>query len=474
MWILDHLLTVVGFALCVFLIARILGSQRAPGTTLAWLLAILLIPYVGVPLYLLFGGRKLRRMVRHKGLLYEPSGSTSGKGQPAEGVGQQAWSGIADGPIARPTERVLAQMGIPPARDRNRIELLGDGTAAYVALMELIEQATESIHLMTFILGRDDVGRAVIDALARKARQGVRVRLLLDSLGCLKTRGKFVQPLREAGGEVGVFMPILPLRRKWSANLRNHRKLVVVDGRTAIAGGMNLAHEYMGPTPDPNRWIDTGVAVDGPAVADLDAVFARDWEFATNRAIDVAGPVAPAAENAPVQVAASGPDAPEDVFDDALMVAIMSAGQRIWIVTPYFVPDDALMKTLILQARLGRDVRLLVPARSNHRVADLARGRYLRQLTAAGATVHLCRRMVHAKLMVFDDQVAVIGSANVDLRSLYLNFEIALLLYGAEEVAEATHWIEHLMALSDVFVPEPVPFFGRWGEDLAALVAPLL
>jgi len=169
---------------------------------------------------------------------------------------------------------------MPPGRSGNRIEFLPNGEAGYAALASLIERSQRSIHMMTFILHRDETGRAIVDLLARKAAEGVEVRLLLDALGCFLARGRFVDPIRAAGGKVEVFMPVLPLRRKWSANLRNHRKMAVVDRKAALVGGMNLAREYMGPLPNPQRYLDVGVVLRGPAAVDFDVIFASDWSFA--------------------------------------------------------------------------------------------------------------------------------------------------------------------------------------------------
>lgn len=470
-WIGTHLLTVFGFGLCAFLIAKLFREHRAPPVTIAWLLGIVLVPYVGVPLYLLFGGRKLRGVEGHKAVLFPPPKTTPHTSK-----------------LATATERVLTTAGQPPARAGNRVEFLPDGQSAYHGLVNLVEKAERSIHLMTFILGADETGRSIIDLLAKKAAAGVDVRLLLDALGCFRTSGRFVDPLRQAGGKVGVFMPVLPLRRKWSANLRNHRKVLIVDETTAVVGGMNLANEYLGPEADPARWLDTGAVIEGPAVADLSRMFAGDWNFATNDSLSaadideldaVADDGEASALKSPsggqlVQIAASGPDTPRDAIYEATFAAMAEARERIWLVTPYFVPDETLFKALTVQSRLATDVRIIVPARSNHLLADLARGHYLRELAAQGARVFLCPRMVHAKLMLFDRRVAAVGSANVDARSFYLNFETTALLYSPPAIAAVEHWMEQRMAESRAPSTAPIGLWRGAAESAASLVAPLL
>ena len=272
---------------------------------------------------------------------------------------------------------------------------------------------------------------------------------------------------------------MLPLRRRWSANLRNHRKMAIIDGEIGMIGGTNLAREYMGPAADPARWIDTNVVLRGPALADLERVFAGDWRFATGEDLQLKdGPRAPCEEGSPgmrTQVVASGPDVAGDPLYDAILSLIHEARKRVWIVTPYFVPDEGLFKALMLQSRLGRDVRIVVPGRSNHPVADLARGRRLRRLQGVGARVFAHpTRMIHAKQIVVDDDIAVSGSANLDMRSLYLNFEVDVFVYSPEKVAEMANWASGLMSQCVESGLTTPGYFRRWAEDLGWLVSPLL
>jgi cardiolipin synthase len=385
----------------------------------------------------------------------------------------------ADGRHGWDVERVLAAAGMPPVREGNAITLHWDGASAYDELLRLINGAEHTIHAMTFILGRDEVGRAIVDALARKAREGVQVRLLLDSLGCFYTRGKFVQPLRDAGGQVGIFMPMLPLRRKWSAHLRNHRKIVVVDGEVAMIGGMNLSRNFMGPGQDPDRFLDAAVFVRGAAVHDADNIFVSDWAYATEENIPPAPLKAakPAEPPAPalLQVVASGPDVQEDVLLDAFLIAAMDVRARIWIVTPYLVPDEAIIKALALQARMGRDVRLIVPKRSNHLSADLARGPAIRELVRAGASVYAYPNgMLHSKGMLFDNRIAMTGSPNLDMRSFYYNFESTLLHYSPAEITAVETWMTSLLNECEPVDAKRPNVFREWLEGLAMLISPLL
>ncbi len=462
-YLFQHIETLLGFFLAVILLARVFREHERPSTSIAWFWVIVVVPYIGVPAYLLFGGRKLRHRADRKKKLYAKDSSLESKG----------------GKHRCDSEQVLVSSGLPPARDGNEVRLLADGLDAYSALREMIQNAEQSIHVMTFILGRDSVGREMIQRLCQKAQSGVQVRLLLDALGSYRNRGRFLAPLLQAGGQVGIFMPMLPLHRKWSANLRNHRKIVIVDGQTAMLGGMNLAGEYMGPTPDPTRWIDADFQVRGPAVRDLSDIFNQDWYFATGqhpaRIDHSAHPANQSHSKVRAQVVASGPDVEGDPFYDAVLATLYDAKERIWIVTPYFVPDDGLFRALMLQSRLGRDIRIVVPARSNHWITDLARGRYLRQLHRSGVHVFVHpKRMIHAKLIVVDREVAISGSANLDMRSFYLNYEVAMFLYSSAMVEQVAHWIDALIHECRKAPASKPGHLRQWGEDLAWLASPLL
>ena len=466
--VLAELLTIAGFLLAVFLVARLMSEKRAPANTFAWLLIIVLVPWVGVPMYLLLGGRKLRRLAERKSRL-----------RPTLPVGKTPASPHSDSPIIHTT----VSAGAPPPVVGNSIRFITNGEDAYHQLEQQILQAKTSIHITAFILGRDDTGRRVVKLLAKRAAEGVRVRLLLDSVGSMFSRGRFVNPLREAGGQVGKFMPVLPFTSRGSANLRNHRKVAVFDHCRAIVGGHNLAHEYMGPTHFARRWQDFGAVIEGPGAALINEVFIADWCFATRdsaEALHAEIPPECATEirgQCELQVVASGPDVPGDPLYEGIIAMIQEANRSIWIVTPYFIPDDVLLRSLIVKARSGKNVTLITPRSSNHPVADFARRHYIRELQRAGANVLLFGQgMLHSKAMIVDDNVAMFGSANFDLRSLFVNFEIGVLVHSQPDVRAMKTWATDLAARCHVPKPERrrLRVVSNVAEDLSRLLAPLL
>ena len=320
----------------------------------------------------------------------------------------------------------------------------------------------------------------LLERLTTRARDGLTVRLLIDDLGSWRLPRRKLAPLTQAGAQVAFFMPVFHVPFRGRANLRNHRKLIVVDGQTCLTGGMNLALPYIGPPGSSRLWRDFAVVVEGPAVSDLEAVFESDWRFATHAVqASVRGHEAldlepDAGGTATAQVVASGPDVVGDPLYESLLALIFGARRRIWIVTPYFVPDEMLARALSLAARRGVDVRLIMPIRSNHVTADLARASYLRDLHNAGGSVLLyTAEMLHAKVVIFDDQLAVIGSANMDMRSLFLNYELSLFVWSPHEVARVAGWAKGLMAHTHRELPK-----SSWtleiAENVVRLLSPLL
>ncbi len=463
--LLPHLLTVAGFLLAFFAIARLMSERKQPGNTFAWLFAIAFIPYIGVPLYLIFGGRKVKKLAAEKAQLCP--------------ILPDAPAAAAEKTFAA---RVLTLNGACPPVGGNRVSFLTTGEESFERLEYGIRNAKHSIHIMTFILGRDAVGKRIVKLLAQRAREGVKVRFLLDGLGCFMSSRGFCDPIREAGGEVVRFMPVMPLQTPKSANLRNHRKIAIFDHQVAAVGGRNFAIEYMGPTPLKRRWRDFGGVIEGPAVRVLDQIFLADWAFATGQPLaklleELPAEIPAAAGHSEVQLVASGPDVSGDPIYEGILSLVQQAEKSVWIVTPYFIPDEVLQRSLMVQARAGIDVRVVVPAKSNHPITDLARRYYLRNLQAAGVKVLLYQPgMNHAKMLLVDEKTGLFGSANMDLRSLFLNFEVGAVTYSPPEAKAIAAWMQEVFEQSKPMVErrKRPRLWPTVGEEIARLLAPLL
>lgn len=447
----------LAFAAGFVMLGLVLRQRRSPQSALAWLTFAALLPYLGVPLFLLFGRRKVRpaRGTRIAASTPEPDAGGSRGGR---------------------LERLLCSYGLPPATGGNRLRLLTRGEATYAALVDLIEAARRSIAITMFILHPDPVGFDILERLTRKAGEGVRVHLLLDGIGSFTTRSAHLAALRAAGGQVAFFDPLRRPASWGRINLRNHRKIVVVDESRVLSGGINLAAEYIGPEPRTDRWTDLAFVVEGPAVRDHLDLIAADWRRATGRSGPEPREAAPPVdgEDAWIQVVGSGPDLAEDVLPAGILETIFAARERLWLVTPYFIPDPIFSQMLSIAARRGVDVRLLVPAVSNHRVADWVRGPYIRELERSGGRVLLFEKgMLHAKALLADESLALLGSANFDTRSLYVNYEVTTIVYGSGDVSGVRAWMETLMAGSRGGLPAAGPVRELF-EGTVRLLAPLL
>jgi cardiolipin synthase len=452
-----HWLTLHGFitalASLVYVVhSHVMQQRRQPTAAIAWMLFILLLPYLALPAYLVFGSRKIAR----------PGALPPTENPPCSATGNWA------------TNTLLA-LGQPAPAHYTDLTLHADGAAALNALMATLDSAQSSIDLCTFILARDTLGDAVVERLCRKARSGVRVRLLLDGMGALMTRPPRLKRLVEAGGAYALFVPPLRSPLKGRTNLRNHRKILLVDadqdnGRL-WSGGRNLAAEYFTGQPGTAPWHDLSFNVRGPIIQQTRALFEHDWCFANALPCDPpfwppASKHPPLAENDGAQLVASGPDQADDTLYTLLVSAAYRAEHNIALVTPYFVPDAALLMAMCLAARRGVRIDILLPARSNHRLSDMARGRALGALAQPGAHVLLGPRMLHAKLAVFDDTLALAGSANLDSRSLFINYELMLAFHKASDVRQFGAWLARERTRATPFQPAPPGLLRDMAEGL--------
>jgi len=422
-------------------------------------MAIIFIPYLGVPLYLIFGGRKMISKAETKTKLSIAKSKTC-----CDAYIRKAY-------LFEPGD------GIFPPSAHNHIKLLPEGEQAFQSILDLIENARHSIYIATFILGKDETGSAIVHALAKKASKGIEICLLLDALGSVRISRKFLLPLLKAGGRVAFFMPMIHWPFRGRANLRNHRKMIICDNQTAVIGGMNLASEYMGPQESVGRWQDLSLSVQGPVVDHLSDIFRSDWKFASKATLSYNSTTTQALESdstGVTQLIASGPDVRKDSLRNALLAAIFRANRRIWIVTPYFVPDELLLEALCIASGRNVEVSIIIPQTSNHRLADLVREGYLTRVQEAGSGVWLYEpHMLHAKAILVDDTLAIVGSANADMRSMLLNYEIALCMHDSDAIRQLETWMLGLKQDCSPRKLQPKSSFGLI-ESVGRLFAPLL
>ncbi len=433
-----HSLAIVISLLIYVLTTRLERTRRPPSIAIAWVLSLIALPYFALPAYLIFGRRKVRRKASRASGIPAPS---------------RHWA-----------EELIESFGLPGAAPA-AVRLHQDGAESAAALFATMSSARSRLDICTYILGNDAFGREVTLRMMAQARAGVQVRLLIDGVGAIQLPRSCFRQWQEAGIETAVFSPLFARKTQGPRNLRNHRKLAIADGARLWAGGRNLAAEYFTGQNGVPAWRDLSFDLDGPAANAAAGQFEADWVAAGGKpAAGVpaasAAPAAASAAAAPdpaagrAQFLPSGPDQAEDTVQALLIDACFRARQRIIAVTPYFVPDAGLETAMRLAARRGVKIDLCIPATSNHRLPDFVRHRALRALSEVGVGIHLLPFMNHAKAVVFDSSLAVSGSVNLDSRSLLLNYECAVVFYGAGEIDWLAHWIQAL-------IPESQPFEGR-------------
>jgi cardiolipin synthase len=459
-WLTLHGLVTLIAVFIYVVTSHVLRQRRHPTAAIAWVLFILLVPYVALPSFLTFGSRKQTR----------PRGQPLRLAPPAPGdpEDERMW--------AVQTAIALDQ-GAPSSFDDLHVH--ANGAAALHALWQVIDGARHSIDLCTFIIGPDAIGRELIARLAVKARAGVQVRVMIDGLGRLMAGQPKMDSLIAAGGTVTRFVPPLHWPLKGRTNLRDHRKLTIADAGLATqrmwSGGRNFATEYFEGETGKAAWHDLSFDLRGELVQDAHALFEHDWAFANGQPDERPRGSRPARvmsiqPGQGAQLIASGPDQSDDTVYAMLVTAAYRARSRIALVTPYFVPDAGLLMALCMAARRGVVVDLLLPARSNHHLSDLARRRALCTLADAGGRIWFAPQMLHAKLIVIDDQLALAGSANLDGRSLFLNSEMMVAFHEEAGVDEFANWFEAERATAYRTLPKRPGLFGDMADGLVLWV----
>ena len=463
-------LALVNIGLVAVTIVWILTVKREPTSAIAWCLLVLFLPVVGLVLFVLFGYQSvhvpLKRKRQHAAAFRERPPAPEG---PAAAEGFEGLAGLA------------RRLGAPPMSEGNAVELYHDGATAYDAMLDAIARAERHVHIQFFITRADESGERFMRALADRARAGVEVRFLYDAVGSWRLHSRVLKIVTDAGGQALPYLTLLnPLRRRVQINLRNHRKALIVDGKVGYTGGLNIGDEYLGRARFFGPWRDSFVKVEGPAVWGLQRVFAEDWDFSADEDLsaDAYYPLHKPAGSAKVQVAWSGPDQDIKVIREVYFAAIMRAHRRVWLATPYFVPDAGLFDALCLAARLGRDVRVLCPFRPDKWLPHLAGRYYWSELMRAGGKVYqYTNGFMHAKILMIDDVWSSVGTANFDNRSLHLNFEVTCLIESAEvqnelERAFLRDFADSIRVTPAVYTHRP--FVAKMAENACRLLSPVL
>ncbi|QOC22045.1 cardiolipin synthase [Wenzhouxiangella sp. AB-CW3] len=454
----------IGFATSLH---ALMGTRTAPGTV-AWVVSLNAIPYLAVPAYLVFGRDQIEDYVQLRrervSLLNRSLESHLVELAPF----RSEWS------ESDPKLRALEQLAHIPFVDGNQAELLVDGKAIFASIFDGIDAAQDYLLVQFYILRDDKRGRELQQQLIRKAREGVRVYVLFDSIGSLDLSRSYISELIEAGVEVRSFLRHKSWIDRFQLNFRNHRKLVIADGKVGWIGGLNIGDEY-----ESEGWRDAHARIEGPAVLNLQLSFLEDWRWVTEDLPAVSWQPHPVSDaGVPILIVPSGP---ADEFETAsLMVQqfIHLAEERIWISSPYFVPDEGVVGALKLAALGGLDVRVLIPERSDSRLASLAAYRYMDALSAAGVRIFRYQPgLMHAKVFLIDDRGGAVSTVNMDNRSFRLNFELTALVADPTFAGQVERMFENDFASSREMVENEVadmPLWIRLASRAANLFAPAL
>jgi len=492
--VLVTILTVAEIVYVVVLATWILLEKRPPVSTLAWILALVALPYVGFVVFFLLGPRRLvRKRLKHR--------RARGKAQQSGAVRQgreaqktlSAQSSAVD-PRVLQLERLATAAGEPPSDLCERVRILHDAASTYDAIEAAVAAAKHHVHVAYYIFDSGRAGTRLCDALVERAKAGVTVRVLVDDVGSSGMSRAMVKRMRASGIKFARFNPVTFRRIRSRFDFRNHRKIVVCDGTVGFTGGINVCDDYVAEAEatlrrekrrrtrrgQPAPWRDTHVMLEGDAVRWLQLTFLEDWHYATGyvpREPSYFPPPTGKGERR-VQIVASGPDRELEPIQKLYFSAITLAQSRVYVTTPYFVPDDSILTALTTAALRGVDVRILVPRRSDSLIVTAAARSYYDVVLGAGVRVYEYQpTMIHAKTLVVDDFFAAIGTANMDNRSFRLNFEVTAVVYDKEQADElAAQFRKDLAQAREIkkHAREHLPLRWRFAEAGARVLSPLL
>lgn len=466
----------------VLLLAGVLFLERRDvGNTWAWIMVLVFLPIVGFFIYL-FLGRNLKQKNFYQLTEEEQNAIASEVEQQLVAMND---SEIQSSVLLKKNAELI-RMNLKSASALisydNDIVIFNDGHEKFDALVEDIKSAKKEINIQYYIIQPDALGRRIRDALTERAKAGVRVRLLYDEVGSKKTSPKFYDELRAAGGEVEVFFPSLFRLVNFRVNNRNHRKLVIIDGEVGYIGGFNVGDEYLGLDKKFGYWRDTHLRITGKAVNHIQIKFILDWHQAGNNKPGEWGEYSFHIEKntgtSPVQIVSSGPNSETEHLKNMYIKLILSAKKSVYIQTPYFIPDRSFMDACKIALLSGVDVRIMIPSKPDHPFVYWATWAHVGDLLDYGAEILLYENgFLHAKTIVVDEEVASVGTMNIDSRSFHLNFEVNAIIYDEKVAKQLQELFLKDIELSSELTPERYEersLLIKFKEGISRLLSPIL
>ncbi len=437
--IFSNMFSITWTLIIIFIALAIFFENRNPASTAAWLIVLVFIPLLGFILYIFFGTDIRKQKVFRKISAREPyTDNRAGIEEKIHAVEREKVFSGEDSDMGQKVSSLLLRNSTYPFTANNHSEIFASGILTFKQMMQDMEEAKDHIHLEFFIIKDDSLSNRIKDILIKKAKEGVKVRVIYDGFGARYIKGRYIRELTHAGVEVKPFLPIIfPFLNRYS-NYRNHRKIVVIDGKIGYTGGVNIADEYLGHHPRFGVWRDTHMKIEGEGVYILQDIFLRDWYFVSDEKVmeeDRYFPVLAYYGDEIVQIAPSGPDSDWESILQAYFMIIAMAKKRIHIITPYLIPSESIKDALITSALAGVDVKIIVPGIPDKKFVYWATESNFEELLKAGIRIYrYSPGFIHSKIFVTDSGVASIGTANLDLRSLQQNFEVNAFYYDKEVV----------------------------------------
>ncbi|PWK13148.1 cardiolipin synthetase 2 [Tumebacillus permanentifrigoris] len=472
------ILTLLGAIVLALVGTVIFLENRNPEKTVAWLIILMVLPVIGFLLYLVFGRNARKRKLFHHKHIEDSALKQLIDEQTQKLTEAELLQGGAD--RQHRLVRLLLKCAYAPLTTNNHVKVLTDGPSKFEELFHALERAKHHIHFEYYIFKNDEIGRDIQRLLISKARQGVEVRVLIDGLGSRVISKDFLEELSSGGVQVEFFFPVKFPFITSKLNFRNHRKIVVIDGRVGFLGGMNIGDEYLSRKREIGFWRDTHLVLEGECVHRMQTIFLNDWYFITRERIEDRSYYPPLPELGKVfsQIVASGPDSDWESIRQVYFTALATARNKVYIETPYFIPDESISMALKTASLSGLDVRLIVQGIPEYQLTYWASRSYFEELLQAGVKIYKYQKgILHAKVIVIDDEIGIVGSANMDIRSFQLNFEASALVYDRKFVArlqeDFTQDLED-SALVTLAEYRSRPLSDRFKESGARLLSPLL
>ena len=481
-WIL---IAETGYVLFIFFVClNIIYNTPSTSKTLAYLLVVIFLPVIGIIIHFMFGANYRKNKLYNKKIINNNALLRQVRQKINLGPESAATAAEPEMQKHKKLARFLLQDSDSPLTANNEVKLLLNGENKFPEVIEALKNARHHIHIEYYIFEDEEIGLQIADILMQKAREGVQVRFIYDDFGSRSIRKKLVPALIEAGVQAYPFYKIYFMLLANRINYRNHRKIIIIDGSIGFTGGINVSNRYINSKSRPKQtyWRDTHVKITGPGVYYLQYLFICDWNFCTDQELTISEDyfcTTPSNKgNALVQIAASGPDSDTPTIMFSLLQTIGMAEKEILITTPYFIPGETILDALNVAAISGVKVKILVPGKSDSAFVDAAARSYYADLLDVGVEIYLYQKgFIHAKTMIADGELCVIGSANMDHRSFELNFEVNSIIYngGIAKQLSDTFYTDLKDAIRiDAQQWNARPMFKQLPEKVARLLSPLL